>query len=255
MVGKLLKYEFRAMIKQFSILWPLAIAIAVLGSFTNEYFDGLSEVALGIVFGGIMMAMMAVTAVFIIGRYHNGLLKDEGYLMFTLPVTTTELIIAKFICAAITATVSITIGFLAIIIMTSDTTLRYLFERVLKEFFEEMTHEERMLFFRAGGMAFVKLVQSILLVYASISIGHLSLRYRTIISIVAFVVILNVEQIILSLIMDAMHLSGLNIVFFNNDEISAMNDITTVSSVTWAVLAVAYFFISKIILSKKLNLE
>ena len=34
MLGKLLKYDFRAMWKQFSIVWPAALAIALINRFT-----------------------------------------------------------------------------------------------------------------------------------------------------------------------------------------------------------------------------
>ena len=105
MTGKLIKYEFRSMIKQIGIVWLALPAVAVIFSLSNWAIsqmhiipDGMSifgDIILLIttfLYGGIFMALAAVTCLIVLMRFYKGLLRDEGYLMHTLPVKTWQLI-------------------------------------------------------------------------------------------------------------------------------------------------------------------
>ena len=91
MFGKLLKYDFRSMWKQFAFIWPAALALALVNHFTINGLDGSStvgETTAGIsmlVYVAILMAMFIVALVFAIQRFFKGLLGDEGYLMTPFP--------------------------------------------------------------------------------------------------------------------------------------------------------------------------
>ena len=92
MLGKLLKYDFRSMGKQFAFIWPAALVMALLNRFTigsldssdvtRELFSGVAM----LVYVAILIALFVIALIFIIQRFYLGLLGDEGYLMFTLPV-------------------------------------------------------------------------------------------------------------------------------------------------------------------------
>ena len=98
MLGKLLKYDFRAMWKQFSMIWLAALVIALINRFTLPFNQGSGSKVAGqneilalitmSVFVGVMCAMFVVAMVFVLTRFYKGLLGDEGYLMHTLPVQT-----------------------------------------------------------------------------------------------------------------------------------------------------------------------
>ena len=75
MLGKLLKYDFRSVIKEFSILWPAALVMALVMRFTLSMadaeilgFDIASAIA-SLVYFGILVAMAVVTLIFIIQRF------------------------------------------------------------------------------------------------------------------------------------------------------------------------------------------
>ena len=99
MLGKLLKQDFRATAR---IMLPLYAAVPVLGLFTNlitrlcENQNGFLIRAIGalvsFVFSLSLIAAVVTTVVLMILRFYRNLMTDEGYLMFTLPVSTTELI-------------------------------------------------------------------------------------------------------------------------------------------------------------------
>ena len=98
MFGRLVKYDFRSMFKQFGFIWPAALALALVNHFTINGLDSTStvgETTAGIsmlVYVAILMAMFIVALVFAIQRFFKGLLGDEGYLMHTLPVRPWQLI-------------------------------------------------------------------------------------------------------------------------------------------------------------------
>ena len=101
MLGKLFKYEFRAVARTLVPLYLATLVLALVNGFAtrfdNSFFTGLMIFALT-AFG---IAIFVVTIVLIIQRFWNNLLKDEGYLMFTLPVSPYELIASKLLSALI----------------------------------------------------------------------------------------------------------------------------------------------------------
>ena len=70
-----------------------------------------------LLFFGIMVGLFVMTILFTIQRFWNGLLKEEGYLMFTLPVKVWELIVSKAITATIVSCISILVGIFSSMIL------------------------------------------------------------------------------------------------------------------------------------------
>jgi hypothetical protein len=95
MLGKLIKYEIFATGRIFLPLYGLLIIICVL----CRLFDRITA---GQIISSIMMIALGVLIFIItIQRFQKNLLGSEGYLMFTLPVTTDSLIWSKMIGSAI----------------------------------------------------------------------------------------------------------------------------------------------------------
>ena len=87
MFGRLVKYDFRSMFKQFGFIWPAALLLAMVNHFTLFGLNSTStvgETTAGmamLVYVAILMAMFIITMIFVIQRFFKGLLGDEGYLM------------------------------------------------------------------------------------------------------------------------------------------------------------------------------
>ena len=83
MFGKLLKYDFRSMWKQFAFIWPAALVLAVVNRFTLDGLDSSSsvgETTAGVamlVYVAILMAMFIVAVIFTIQRFYKGLLGED----------------------------------------------------------------------------------------------------------------------------------------------------------------------------------
>ena len=108
MLGKLLKQDFRATAR---IILPVYAAVPVLGLFTGlitRLCENQSNIWISIlgslvsfVFSLALIAAVVTTVVLMILRFYRNLMTDEGYLMFTLPVSTTELICSKLIVSVV----------------------------------------------------------------------------------------------------------------------------------------------------------
>lgn len=101
MLRKLLKHEFRATARVMIPLYLITVLLAVLTRATALWaemvtFDGMlgrNFLALlsGIIIFGFVLALIAtfvVAVILAILRFRSNLMADEGYVMFTLPVST-----------------------------------------------------------------------------------------------------------------------------------------------------------------------
>jgi ABC-type transport system involved in multi-copper enzyme maturation permease subunit len=78
------------------------------------------------IIGGILMAgyvllivgIFVITLIVILQRFYKNLVKEEGYLMFTLPVKPWELITSKLIASVIWTFVSTIVVMISVCIMT-----------------------------------------------------------------------------------------------------------------------------------------
>ena len=192
MLGKLLKYDLRSMLKQFAFIWPAALVMAVVNRFTIGLLDSgdtFPELVSGmsmLIYVFILMALYVVSLLFIIQRFYKGLLGDEGYLMFTLPVKSWQLVLSKFLCALITTIISVLVAALSICILAplnfSDIGA---FFRVLASFDGQIA----VLFLEVLILSLAALSYMYLEFYLSMAIGHLFNKHRVLISVVAFLAI------------------------------------------------------------------
>lgn len=263
MFGKLLKYDFRSMLKQFAFIWPAALALALVNHFTLNGLDGASnagETAAGIamlVYVAILISMFIIALIFAIQRFFKGLLGDEGYLMHTLPVKPWQLVSAKLLCAVVTTFISIIVAILSIFLIVPWGAEDFqIFFKGLGYLFShwngEMTRAvlcllETLLFI------LVSLATGYLQLYLSMSIGHLFNKNRVAMSVIAFIAINAVTSTI----------AGLFPVFNDLFDflLSDYVGVELFQRAIWTAIAVelvhaaVYFFGTEFILRKKLNLE
>ena len=101
---KLMKQDIRATAR---IMVPVYAAAILLAVFTrvldllpqdNAFMSVLAGLV-GVLFSLAMSATVVASFVLMIWRFHKNYMTDEGYLMFTLPVSTAELIFSKLLVA------------------------------------------------------------------------------------------------------------------------------------------------------------
>lgn len=202
MLGKLLKYEFKATSR---ILLPLYGALLIfafivkifigtkLDGVNMDFLGGIPAVVSIFTYGATMAAVFIVTIFIIIQRFYKNLLGDEGYLMNTLPVSITSNICSKIIVAIFWSLISIFIAALSIIIMVYNPDLFKEFWPNLFMLFSE-AHSRFGVSFPIIIIEFIfaglfQLALNIMLIYASISIGHLLPKMKILGSFGAFIVL------------------------------------------------------------------
>ena len=103
MLGKLLKHEMKATYRIMLLLNGIVLALSIIGHFVlgsaflkNTMLSGLQASVLVFYILGVIAAYI-VTTIYLLVRYYKNLYTTEGYLTFTLPVSTTAIINAKVI--------------------------------------------------------------------------------------------------------------------------------------------------------------
>ena len=101
MLGKLIKYDLKALAKILAPLWGVLLVMGLIfGISIRSNLDGIGNTMIVfslVVIVAVIVAIFVMNVIIVIQRFWNGLLKEEGYLMFTLPVTTRSLILSKVI--------------------------------------------------------------------------------------------------------------------------------------------------------------
>ena len=105
MLGKLIKYDLKALAKILAPLWGVLLVMGLIfGISIRSNLDGIGNTMIVfslVVIIAVIVAIFVMNVIIVIQRFWNGLLQEEGYLMFTLPVTTRSLILSKVISALI----------------------------------------------------------------------------------------------------------------------------------------------------------
>lgn len=196
MLGKLLKYDFRSMWKQFSVIWPAALILAFLNRFTmfgmdnpggSAFGEWMGVISMGL-FGGVCFTMVILSAVFVLTRFYKGLLGDEGYLMHTLPVRSWQLVLSKLICALATTVVNGIVGILAMFLMMPLDWDEIFDTQLWQAVFHNLAQQpDTVLYFLEFLLLLLVMCAAMFMnFYLAMSIGHLFSRRRILMSVVAF---------------------------------------------------------------------
>lgn len=193
MLLKLLKYDFRAMWKQFSLIWGAALALALVNQFVlfrdtdNAILseDGLFMLA----FVAVIVAMFVIAVIFVVNRFSKGLLGNEGYLMHTLPVRPWQLVTSKLICGVVTWVGCGVVAFISPVLMLPLNLPDLLQFPFWSDIFRGiMKHPGMLVLMAEFCMVFLSFI--VLLVasmYLAMAVGHLFSRHRRLISIASFI--------------------------------------------------------------------
>lgn len=129
MLTRLMKYELRATARTFLPLYGALLVLTIMNRifFTvGEYLrDSSTILSLTSGFGmmlyvGVMVAIMVTTVVVAISRFYKNLLGDEGYVMFTLPVTVHQQILSKLIISFLWMVVSGVLAMISIFMLVAS---------------------------------------------------------------------------------------------------------------------------------------
>ena len=284
MLGKLMKYDLRSGIRTFSLIW---IGLALLGAINGltirfvlagDVQSGLVNFIFGvlpmILLVALYVAMGIFVLVFIIDRFYKGLLGNEGYLMFTLPVTSAAHIASKALTSIIFSVASAIVALLSGVLLMAVLTPPNFSD--IAQAFQEMGRYLRVNPLPAGTgwvaaefvvYTLIAAAVSILQIYTAISIGHLGKKNRGWLALLAYIGISIAVSILTQACMSVFFPSG------SFSEVLLGWQVTVDSTglrtqgvgMTASTLGIGiglellkgtgFFFATRAILDKRLNLE
>lgn len=273
MLGKLLKYEFKATQRTFLPLFGLILVFAGINKLfmqlNFQHVNGATSVAMGAVltiYIVLIVAVFVMTLIVTIQRFQKNLLSDEGYLSFTLPVKVHSHIDAKMIASLVWSILSVIVAGLSALILVADRNTFPLIGRFFRGLGEYTRNYGGMGWLIVGELIVLALISTltgILQIYNSMAVGNLCSRHKLLASFGTFLGFGILQQIIASIIIGGWYGSEKfwDDLFHNIDRFTnwqAMNMIASVLGIIIlfvALFGVAFYFFTDWLLSKKLNLE
>ena len=208
MLGKLLKHEFRATGRTMLPVYGAVVLLAALANLSIRIMDRsvhtLVTVFCGLIIAAFIVCIIAagiMTVVMMVKRFYSNYLKDEGYLMHTLPVSVHGLVWSKMIVSVVWFVVTFLVIWLVILLTVLIQTgtnlgellagfpswaeiraaLANLAEHGIRAGDLWMLALEFLLFVIVGGLF------TCLHFYAAMSLGHMFSKDKILLSIVFFV--------------------------------------------------------------------
>ena len=201
MFGKLWKYEWMAMMRKMCPVYGAVLVISLvngLGIFSHtalpaDFLEGL----LALLYVVALVVLCVITVLAVIERFYDGLFKQEGYLMFTLPVKVRQIVASKACVAVLMVWVSVLAAFCSIILL--DTSMvhgiaegsRGFFLEFMEAFHASPAETAHMALFLTELMiaGILWCFMAAYHFYVAMALGHLSRNHRGGLSVLWYVVI------------------------------------------------------------------
>lgn len=266
MLGKLLKYEFKATSRFLGLIYLVVLVVAVvtgiLGRISDLSLSPKNEIAFGIfamIYAIMIVAMIIITLFLIVERFYKNMLQGEGYLMHTLPVPTWMHVASKTISAFVWEILAVVVLILSLLLVfTAGGAWKDLLEVFNSVKFWEAVTQNAVLEIVLAISIFVQLIRIVLMFYASMSIGASSTKHKIFFSILAFVIIVIIINVI-SMVANLGMITNMVIsvenysVHFGAGEF--LTKVFVKQIIADAVYSVIFFLVTNFFLKRKLNLE
>ncbi len=277
MLGKLIKYEFRATGR---IMLPLLCVLLLLSVFAGLSIQGLQRLEsmgfLGvfytltlIAFFLSLFAVSVVALVLMIQRFYRSLLRDEGYLSMTLPVSVDEHILSRllvsFVWFALVGLLSVLAMGLMLLIGTRLGFRGQFDLRVYADFFSE-------LFSSVGGgntlllclelllLAFLSSCAVCLRCYAAMGIGCSAPGHKLLLSFAAYFGISFFMSLVGNGLMTVLmpHVDSISVEWDTREEfvqaLGIFHGALWIAILAAALACMLFYFVTRWFLKNRLNL-
>ena len=277
MFGKLMKYELRYLIRIFAPMWMAVITLCALSRLLirpnaegTMYLEGIQAmVPLLILMLAVIaiLTMMVAAAVVLLQRFYKGIYGDEGYLMFTLPVTTGSLIHSKALSAVLMLVISEVITVVGVLIMVSYKEIWQLTGQTFGELFKFAMAMNGLSTAQACVLVFWMVVagvfvvtQGIYTVYFAISVGQLWKKHPIVGAIAAYYAITLLVGGLQAVLTEVFGASAMEVIFNlmggGNTQYSAALAVILIAAALYSMMVTGIAFLgTKMILDRRLNIQ
>lgn len=270
MLRKLLKYDFKEILKLWWIAVVSSLGVTALGYICNMVNASERELpymvtemcSMGIAFTFLGFAAFGIlTAILVHVRYFKNFFTDEGYLTFTLPVKRSSLLMSKIITGCGFLLVTFVLIFVEILVMFNPYTENNIFHELV--IFLAEGYKELGIYFVIDGI--IVLILSALLVIAEVLFTYLCITFGATIArrakVIVSIGIYYGANSVVSFIMQILMIFG--IVSLANWFANIPEALTGLTVVLWlleavfavVIIIVALYIALYYLLDKKLNLS
>ena len=289
MLKKLFKHDFRALSRT---LFPLQIGIlggGLVATILSALSIRLSEsswagangsnllkgllmavsVTSAVLIGVAIMASLLVTLIFICHHFYRSFLSDEGYLTFTLPVKTSDLLWSKLLTGMLWMLINGVVVMIALLIFsvfgtTTNTLINMEVLYAFRMFFTDLLPQAAqyisipLMIVEVVVISILALTAQLLQVYFAIIVGGQVAKKHRILAAIGMYLLINMGVGIISSVFMSLVTFGegaMSLALNSAQEVGTfMTTIFGWYGVLFAGLSVLFFLISKSILKKNLNL-
>ena len=274
MLKTLLKYEWKDTWGLCTACNGIALILSVIGALMislwhysdDKTFTDTQTTMLGVAFSFYIIiyivsvfAIVLVMKYYFFVRYYKNLFTDQGYLMHTLPVKSTDLINSKLIIAVLWQFITgIVVGICIVIIVFSFADI---FGELSIMDFKEAFHDIEMEFDEivkgipliASGIisGLVTPIFEILLMYMAVGIGQQSKKNRLFLSVMVLIGLYMGKRFLGSCLSVPLQMLVIN----EDVSLTAVNVGSVLAALAIVGMTVGLYFLNKYFLEKKLNLE
>ena len=271
MLRKLMKHEFRATSRTMLPMFLAILALSLLMAIVVRFWDSASSKILNVFsvliamgYGIALGAVFIVVLVLMIQRFRQNLLQDEGYVMFTLPVNTHQLIWSKIIvsCAWFFATLLVVMlsGLLVGLLGAFDTQALMEIRQAWQEFVRWMTLEYALngviLLLEGVILAFFSYAAMCLMFYGAMALGYSFDRRKGLLSILFLIGFMFVTQFVgasFLVVFDmGQFLSDIDMV---QGSMAAFHSFFFLDLVLTLIQGAVFYILTTQMLKKRLNIE
>ncbi len=275
MLGKLLKHEFRATSRVMLPVFLALLALSVLANFAIRIMERdnnpiVLELACGLIvvaFSICLVAAILITVILMVQRFHNNLLTDEGYLMFTLPTSIHNLICSKIIVSVVWFILTIVVILLSALLCCMNMEMLTSFSQVMHQLLQGLpmlTSIETVsnLGFIIEGIVLVLVCCSILCLefYAAMAVGYGFANRKGLMSVIFFFIFQFVSQFLTTALLLLATDNPVSIHFMDELAVTlsgpAQVHVAMLIIIAFCLIYFAIFYvITALSLKKRLNLE
>lgn len=260
MLRKLLKYDFKSLSKLLIPVYLVTLLLALVVRIANILADKFSifSVPSGFLNGIFIVVLIAIpiaTFIFTIVKFYQNLIKDEGYLMHTLPVSKNSLVLSK----TISSIVFMCLSFLFTILFLFIGVYGIWFDsKFLSLCFDFLGQIDTLFLIFILLSIFISVVFNQVMIYVSIALGQKH-NNKILYSIIYGVVIYNVIQILSIIILlpfmlfDSNYQSYINGTNLGSFEL--INGYLILALILSLIFTIVCYVLTVKVLDRKLNLE
>lgn len=265
MLTKLLKYDLKNLFKKLLPIYLVSLAICIVTGIMLIISDNIYALnfIIGIMlFLSVLLIILTPIAAFIysIDDFYNKLVKDEGYLMHTLPAKKSSIVMSKTIASIITVLASIVSSIISLIALTINHYDSY--NSILNQIGNIIDSAVNIM-----GILFIILlilaiiigyILNLLNIFASISLGQMHNGNKKLFAVIYYIATYYIMQIITAIIILIPILFNKNLLSqleMDIPPIGTLNTFLGLSIVLSIIFSIIFYIITTKVLDKKLNLE